>query len=151
MRVAVNKLLLRELKELSSLEEMSTLHGSSGGESPARPTLALVLNWVDSTLVSPVNSIRRALNWELFDHGLVLLGWQSVVEPLELSLGPGGVHVVSQPVGGLLGVSLLNEGVVLSELLESELVLLGSSKTESEGGNVLSELSLHEGLILGLR
>ena len=33
--IAINELLLRELDELSCLEEMLSLHGGGGGESPA--------------------------------------------------------------------------------------------------------------------
>lgn len=58
---AINELLLREGVELFVLEEVSTLHGSSGGESPAGATLTLVLDWGDGTLSSPVDGI-----WETF-------------------------------------------------------------------------------------
>merc|ERR1712166_619213 len=35
---------------------MSTFHSSDGRESPAGTALSLVLNWVNSSLLSPVNS-----------------------------------------------------------------------------------------------
>jgi len=51
---AVHKLLLREALEVAGLLEISTFHGSDGGESPAGTTLCLVLNRGDSTGISPV-------------------------------------------------------------------------------------------------
>lgn len=54
--VTVDELRFRELEELSGLDEMSTLHSSGGGESPAGSTLTLVLDWVDGTLGSPVDT-----------------------------------------------------------------------------------------------
>jgi hypothetical protein len=53
--IAINELLFRELEKFSSLDEVSTLHGSSGREGPAGTALSLVLNWVDSSFRSPVN------------------------------------------------------------------------------------------------
>jgi hypothetical protein len=53
--IAINELLFSELEKCSGLDEMSTLHGSSGGKGPAGTALSLVLNWVDSSFKSPVN------------------------------------------------------------------------------------------------
>lgn len=53
---AINELLLREGEEGSGRDEVSSFHGHVGGERPARTALTLVLNGVDGTLGSPVDT-----------------------------------------------------------------------------------------------
>jgi len=66
-RGAVNKLLLRELQELALLKEVRSFHCSDSRESPARPTIQLTLNRVDSALGPPVNSIVHDRSVKLND------------------------------------------------------------------------------------
>jgi len=146
---AVNELLLREGVELFVLEEVSTLHRSGGGESPAGTTLSLVLDWGDGTLSSPVDGIWETLHVSsvssvstlvvssfvvsltimvspVVSLVLVLLGVVLESEKfLEFIAGPVG-HMVNTP-GGIIGLNLvvvIDPLEVLGELLESELVLL---------------------------
>jgi len=88
--------LLREGVKLSGLDEVSTLNGTSGGESPAGSALSLVLDWGDSTLGSPVLGISEVGGVEL-DWLLGLKSnWGLVTEELAgLILSPGGEEVVS--------------------------------------------------------
>jgi hypothetical protein len=58
--VAVNKLLLSERQKSSGLDEVTTLEGSSGGERPAGSTLSLVLDSVDGSSGSPVETSGRS-------------------------------------------------------------------------------------------
>lgn len=52
----INKLLFGQLKKISAVEdEVARLQRSDSGKGPARTTLALVLNLVDSSFGSPVN------------------------------------------------------------------------------------------------
>lgn len=146
---AVNELLLREGVESFVLEEVSTLHRSGGGESPAGTTLSLVLDWGDGTLSSPVDGIWETLHVSsvssvstlvvssfvvsltimvslVVSLVLVLLGVVLESEKfLEFIAGPVG-HMVNTP-GGIIGLNLvvvIDPLEVLGELLESELVLL---------------------------
>ena len=110
--VAGDELLLRKAQEIAGGSEVSVLDGSSGRESPARTTVSLVLDGVDTTLGSPVPS-TVGRGGEVLD---VLLGGLTTgvtEELLELSLGPGGEHVVADGEG-VLGVGVeLSEGFVL--------------------------------------
>lgn len=54
--IAINELRLGELEKRSGLDEVSTLHGSSGGEGPAGTTLSLVLNSSDHSFANPIDS-----------------------------------------------------------------------------------------------
>jgi hypothetical protein len=56
---AIDELLLSEREERSGLDEVSSFHGHVGGEGPARSTRSLVLNSVDSSLLSPVDTVGR--------------------------------------------------------------------------------------------
>jgi hypothetical protein len=53
---AVDELLLGERQERTTINLEARLHGAHCRESPARPTLALILHWVDSILLSPINA-----------------------------------------------------------------------------------------------
>lgn len=72
---AVDEVLLGEGNQVSFSEEPGTFHGSGGGEGPARSALTLILNWGDSSLGSPVDSVGEGKlvvgNVLLSDEGLV--------------------------------------------------------------------------------
>ena len=51
---AIYKLLFWELYQVSSFNKVSTFHWSSWCECPAWSTVTLVLNWGNSTLITPV-------------------------------------------------------------------------------------------------
>ena len=70
---ASNKLLFRKFKEFASFKEMSTLHSSSGGESPTRSKLTLVLKSIRSTFCSPVYWVRNFISRKLNNSGLRLV------------------------------------------------------------------------------
>ena len=54
----IDQLLLREGNELSRVDEVSSLHSTSSRERPARTASSLILDRSDSSLLSPVNSLR---------------------------------------------------------------------------------------------
>jgi len=58
---AINKILLRKRDEFASLQEVSTFGRTSGGKAPARTALALILNFGDGSLSSPV-PLRRSID-----------------------------------------------------------------------------------------
>jgi len=62
--VAVDHLLLGEGQKLVGSHVVSALDGSSGGESPAGTALALVLDSVDGTSLSPVDGLWDVLSVE---------------------------------------------------------------------------------------
>jgi hypothetical protein len=160
---AVNELLLREGVERFVLEEVSALHRSGGGESPAGTALSLVLDWGDGTLSSPVDGIWETLHVSsvstlvvssfvvsltimvslVVSLVLVLLGVVLESEKfLEFIAGPVG-HMVNTP-GGIIGLNLvvvIDPLEVLGELLESELVLVLGSVRLAIRSNVGIELS----------
>jgi len=122
------------------LDEVSTLNGTSGGESPAGSALSLVLNWGDGTLGSPVNGISEVggveSDWLL---GLEA-NWGLVSEEFAgLILGPGGEVVVSNGERGVLGIHFLDLSILLGEDVHSEDELLLGSVGESVHVHVLHE------------
>merc|ERR1712039_787334 len=64
---ALDELLLREGNEVAGGNEVSTLQGTGGGESPAGTALSLVLDGGDSTLGSPVDGIGEVLGGEVLN------------------------------------------------------------------------------------
>jgi hypothetical protein len=62
---AINKLLLRKLEEGSSLNKVLSLHCCNSWEGPAWSTVFLILNWIKSSLGSPVNVVGEIWSWEL--------------------------------------------------------------------------------------
>jgi len=137
---AINELLFGELEKLSSLNEMLSLHGGGGRESPAGTTLTLVLDWVNGSLSSPVNGGREVGSGELGDR-VVLNSWLSSKMSLELLLSHGRELVVLDNVEVLwLRVDLLELGISLGELVKSESVFSISSIGETILGNVLNKL-----------
>jgi len=143
--VARDNLLLREGEEGASLEEVSTLDGAGGGESPAGTASSLVLDGVNGTLGSPVDGVGEVGGIELNNVlGLVVLALVAE-ELLVLVVSPGGHVVVADGEGVLLGVDLLDLSILDGELLKSELVLLGGT----EGDAVLVEMGLEVLLDVG--
>jgi len=61
--VAVDELLLREGCKLVAGDLPGTLKRTSGRERPARTALSLVLDWGNSTLTSPVDSVGEVCGW----------------------------------------------------------------------------------------
>ena len=121
---ALDELFLGEGNKGAGGKEVSTLHGTGGGESPAGTALSLVLDGGDGTLGSPVDGVGEVLGGELLDgvgllhvslvaiHGSSLFG--SVVSELVDTDSPGVA------VGRVV---LFNELEVLREVVESVLVL----------------------------
>lgn len=71
---AINKLLLGQWSESSTVSNhLVSLETTNSGESPARSTMSLVLDWGDSMEVSPIKGKRwRSLDIVLSDrHSLV--------------------------------------------------------------------------------
>lgn len=93
--VAVDEFLLGEREELFVFEEVLTLDVGDGRESPAGTALALVFDWGDSTVVSPIVAIWSVHNISeevlLFhgdnsaDEGIILLKGEVLL--LELFFG----------------------------------------------------------------
>ena len=137
--IAINELRFSELEKLSSLDKVSTLHDSRGSESPAGTAVSLVLNWVNSSLLSPVDLSG-------FD-GVDLLNLKSFGgvgnsshHLVGLILSHGGEHVVSNNKGVLwIGVDLFVIGISLGEEGHSEGVLFLGSIVNVEVGNVFHE------------
>jgi len=67
---AIHKILLRQRDEFSFAEVVASLSGSSGGESPARTALLLVLNWSDCSKSVPVPLGRKSLHGRGMNDGL---------------------------------------------------------------------------------
>jgi hypothetical protein len=121
---------------------VGTFHGSGGGESPARSARSLVLNRGDSSGGDPVDGVSvgggEFLDGERGRAGLVS------GHSLLFSLSHGGHEVVSDSVGGVRVVVLVDESVRLVEDVLAEVVLLDGS----EGESVLRDV-LHEGVLRG--
>jgi hypothetical protein len=138
--IAINELGFSKLEEGSGLDEVSTLHSSGGGESPAGTTLSLVLDWVNSTFSSPVN--LSGLNSGLIEGLFLELSfvWNSSHHSLGLILSHGGEHVVSNYEGVCwVGVDLVVFSILGSEDLHSEGVFFLGSVVDVEVGNVVHE------------
>jgi hypothetical protein len=72
-RGTINKLLFTEFSEGTVGNFVSTLHGASGGESPAGATLTLILDFGDCTLSTPIDrgwESHFGFNWFLLFGGL---------------------------------------------------------------------------------
>lgn len=77
--ITINKLLLRKVKKFLRSSKVSVLSTSGGTESPARSTSALVLDRVDTTVFSPVDS---GIVFAFFKEGwLHLFGLRDGAEP----------------------------------------------------------------------
>jgi len=61
--VAVDALLLGELKQFARLDEVLTLHGGNSGKGPARAALALILDWVHAAKLNPVDFCWKIVGW----------------------------------------------------------------------------------------
>mmetsp|Transcript_73221 Transcript_73221/g.101566 ORF Transcript_73221/g.101566 Transcript_73221/m.101566 type:complete len:292 (+) Transcript_73221:161-1036(+) len=138
---AVNELLLGERDELSSSEEVSTLKGTGGGESPAGTALTLILDTSNGTLVSPVNGGGVSLGEG--NELTILLDVTLAAESLSVFiLGHIGEHVVTVDGSQVHLVEDLNGGVSLKVVHKSELEFLAGGVGFAPSGNVLHEFSL---------
>merc|ERR1712013_211940 len=109
---AINELLLRERLQLAGADLPSSLHGTSGGESPARAALALVLHWGHCSLGCPVNGQGQLLTavavLAQMRHASVLLGRGLVAEPCSLPvLGLGEVSELVEAESQVLALAVL--------------------------------------------
>jgi len=60
--ITIDDLLLRERKKLAMLKEVGTLEGNNSGESPAGTALLLILDGIDSTLVTPIEVVGKTIS-----------------------------------------------------------------------------------------
>jgi hypothetical protein len=132
---AVNELLLREGDELAGGDGVGTLDGTGGGERPAGTALALVLDWGDGTLGSPVDR-GSGLGGEENLVALTLGHGGGKVELLEFSRGEISELVDAKSVGvkttGSLVVVLVDVSNVVSiDLHAVGLLLSGVGLLES--------------------
>jgi hypothetical protein len=123
---AVNQLLLGEGDEVTGLDLVSALEGTSGGERPAGSALTLVLDGGDSSLGNPVDLISEVgvIKLDSLVLSLDIIDGFVTEELFSFFLGPVG-HVVdanSMGVGRVVVVSF-NLLKVLGEEIESEFVL----------------------------
>jgi len=137
--VTRDELLLGEGHEVATCDLMSSLERSSGGERPARSTLALVLDGGDGSFSHPVDGVfvRGSQNSGLF------LGHTAASvthEHLLLSVSPSRHEVVSELMSDSLGlVVAVDDGVDGLKLFESEVELLNGSVAQTEVRDVLHE------------
>jgi hypothetical protein len=112
-------------------EVESTLHGSSGRESPARTALSLILDVGDGSLGSPINRSREVNQLRARGRRSVVLrriGWLvSVQLGLHLILRQIGVRVDAQ-LGALGGISVVGHYTFISQL---EVVITGEQLISS--------------------
>jgi len=125
--LTVDKLLLRDNRELLVGNKVSTLHSTSGRESPARTTVGLVLNLGDSTIINPVlgsrvvtDGIRDSVDTrELTDrHHTKVLGGELLLSKIS--------KLVKSKDTLLLTVKVLNESKVALESLVADSLLLST-------------------------
>ena len=133
---AINELLLGERKKLTSGNEVGTLDGTSGGESPAGTALTLILDRGDGTSLNPVDGVGVALLEDLVLSGDAL-ALDISEHVLVLSSVPVRELVVASLPGLLGGVDLLNEVVGEVEVLESSEEVLNIDVLSAELGNPL--------------
>ena len=150
--VTVNHLLFSKGNKFSLLDLMMSFNSAGGWESPAWTALSLVLNWVDSSLCSPVD-----WGWDVdgiedswFNFGNV--SWGSESEHfLVFSISPGRHEVVSNGEGVLwVGVDLIVLSILGHEDSLSEVIFLGGSIWESVFGNVFHELGVVKWVVFEL-
>ena len=126
----INELLLRKVNEIAGLDGVGALDRANDGEGPAGTAITLILDGIDSSLLSPINGFRNVSNLCGRVIGDVLAS-QLVVD--EATAQSGGLELFrchigkaseTEGVGVALGVLLLNVVHVLREDLETILVLL---------------------------
>lgn len=124
-RDAVDQLLLGELAKLTSPDEMSALHTCDGRECPARAAPTLVLDWQDSTFLSPVDRALHHSFVELEVLSLISLSsWKLTEDFLEFGISESGELIVTGPVRVLLLVDFVHNPVGLEVQLEPEVEFL---------------------------
>jgi len=139
---AINELLLGEAHKFLVGGEVVTFHSTSGGESPARSARSLVLNGGDTSGGNPVD--RASVGDGILSDGGRVRRSSVSGHSLLLSLSHGGHEVVSDLVGSVGGVVLVDESVSLLEEVHAEFVFLDGSVGETVLGDVL-----HEGFLSG--
>merc|ERR1719414_89318 len=96
MGVTVDKLLLAQRNQVTSLLEVSTLHSGNRAESPARSALALILDGSHVAIISPVLGIWHAdIFMDCLGLGHVFRSYESVVLVDKLLVGHVGKLVDS--------------------------------------------------------
>ena len=148
---ALNELLLGERNKLAGGEEVSTLEGTGGGESPAGTTLSLVLDRGDGTLGDPVDLVSEIGGVELGNLVGLLEVSSVAVHGTSLLRGVVGELVdTNSPGVAVLGVVLLNELEVLLEVVESvsELAMGGVLSVVLGNESVEGLLMSGDGIVL---
>lgn len=110
---AVNELLLRVGSQSTVFDQMARLEAPNRGECPAGATLALVLNWTDSVVVTPVPLIGSVFVWRVVGR---LSSATVLVSPQTEVLDELFVRHGSELVNALL-VSLGFIGIVAHNIL----------------------------------
>ena len=151
----VDKLLLRELDEVSGGKSVSSLHGSGGRERPARSALSLVLDTGHNSLLAPIDRVGEGLlrggvkRGDTGRSGELELGG-SEDNLLVLGVGEIGELGESEVEGGLATVVLLvvslDELEVVTEDVETEIDLVDTVLLSVESLELLEEE-----VILGVR
>ena len=131
------------------MDELSTFHGGGSRESPARSTLSLVLDSVNSSLSSPIEGCTEF--WNFFKNGWLINGlWALVSEKfLVFFMSPGGHEVVTNSESVVL-ISV-NLGILLCFGVEdflSEHVFFLGSEGEAVFSYVLKEFSADISFVL---
>jgi hypothetical protein len=146
-RRAVDEVSLRQTNELASLESVLTLNGASGGERPARAALALVLDWSNNTLGSPVNASWEVdLGKDLNSAVVSCLHDEAVVHRSEFLNWHVSELVQLNSESEVLGIVLLNKDLVLLPDRVSVLGLFGRVVLLVELANPLLELVVVDGV-----
>ena len=151
--IAIDELLLRKVVEGTGLDGNDTFNGSDGRESPAGTAGSLILDGVDSSLLSPINSLGNVGSLVLsnFVGSQVLLHHATAGSgSLELVVGHISEGGETEGVGVTLLVLLIDEVEVLREDGKSVSVLL-LRVLLVELGDVGAELSLVVGVGVGQR
>ena len=143
---AVNELLLGDRDEVSGLDLVVSLESGDGREGPAGSAVTLVLDLVDSSLGSPVDTGGKTSLLENSWLCSVVLVDSVSKESLELIIGPGRELVVANSEGvGLILVDLSKGGILGGEQAHSVLVLLLGAIAQAEVSHVNNEALLEVG------
>jgi len=114
----VNQLLLRQISKLLVFDLVVSFNSTNSREGPAAATTSLILDWSNSSNVSPVPMVRHILyNWTL--HLFLLVSGRAVLRCSD------DVEVLSEFFLGdvrefidTLHVGSLGTGIVLNDLLQ---------------------------------
>jgi len=143
--VAVNLLLRGESQELASLDAVTSLHGLSGTESPARTALTLIFDG-GRAASGPVLGSTELLSGDDMHIGVVVVGLRLIAATeslLVFSLGAVGQVVVSSDVSRLkIGVVSEDVRVSLEPSGETDTEFLSGVVALAVVSNELHELKL---------